>query len=59
MGLFSLEIGVFLFNVKLLGKDSTKLKFRLKTGILHQLTLVFVCFFFLVYFSKDRFRLYH
>lgn len=53
-GLFSLEIGVFLFNLKLLGKDSTKLKFSVKTGVWHQLTLVFVCFF-----SEDRFRLYH
>lgn len=46
VGLFSLEIGVFLFNVKLLGKDSTKLKFSLKVGVWYQLTLVFVCFFF-------------
>lgn len=46
VGLFSLEIGVFLFDVRLLGKDSTKLKFSLKIGVWHQLTLVFVCFFF-------------
>lgn len=46
VGLFSLAIGVFLFNVKLLGKDSTKPKFSLKAGVWHQLTLVFVCFLF-------------
>lgn len=57
VGLFSLKIGVFLFNMKLLGKDSAKLKFSLKTGAWHQFTLVFG--FLFLFFSKDRLRLYH
>lgn len=57
VGVFSLKTGVFLLNMKLLGKDSTKPKFSLKTGVWHQLTLVFVCLLFV--FPKDRFRLYN
>lgn len=57
VGLFSLEIGVFLFDVKLLGKDSTKLKFSLKIGVWHQLTLF--GFFFKRQIRIISWRLFH